>query len=59
MNMIKNIAVTIQYDGTRYKGWQKQGNTGDTIQGKLEHILFKMKRLICILYILACFICHS
>ena len=40
--MIKNIAVTIQYDGTRYKGWQKQGNTDDTIQGKLEHILLKM-----------------
>lgn len=40
--MIKNIAITIQYDGTRYRGWQKQGNTSDTIQGKLEHILFKL-----------------
>lgn len=40
--MDKNISIIIQYDGTRYKGWQKQGNTRDTIQGKLEHILFKM-----------------
>ncbi|MCD8036858.1 MAG: tRNA pseudouridine(38-40) synthase TruA [Clostridiales bacterium] len=40
--MKKNIAVTIQYDGTRYKGWQKQGNTSDTIQGKLEALLSRM-----------------
>ncbi len=40
--MKKNIAITIQYDGTRYKGWQKQGNTSDTIQGKLENILCRM-----------------
>lgn len=40
--MDKNISVIIQYDGTRYKGWQKQGNTKETIQGKLENILFKM-----------------
>ncbi len=38
----KNIAVTVQYDGTKYKGWQRQSTTGDTIQGKLEAILFKM-----------------
>ena len=30
------------YDGSRYNGWQKQGNTDKTIQGKLEQILFKM-----------------
>ena len=40
--MDKNIAVIIQYDGTRYKGWQKQGNTSETIQGKLEYILSKL-----------------
>lgn len=40
--MKKNIAITIQYDGTRYKGWQRQGNTSETIQGKLEHILYKL-----------------
>ena len=27
------------YDGTRYNGWQKQGNTENTIQEKLERIL--------------------
>lgn len=40
--MKKNIAVTVQYDGTKYKGWQRQSNTGDTIQGKLENILYKL-----------------
>ena len=40
--MIKNIAVIIQYDGTRYSGWQKQGNTNNTIQSKLESILSQL-----------------
>lgn len=30
------------YEGTRYNGWQKQGNTDNTIQGKIEQILSKM-----------------
>ena len=34
--------MIIQYDGTRYSGWQKQGNTDNTIQGKLEAVLKKM-----------------
>lgn len=34
-----NFYLIIQYDGTRYKGWQRQGNTHDTIQEKLESIL--------------------
>lgn len=38
----KNIRIVLQYDGTRYDGWQKQGNTEKTIQGKLEQILEKM-----------------
>lgn len=33
---------TVAYEGTRYNGWQKQGNTNNTIQGKLEEILSKM-----------------
>lgn len=41
MNM-KNYRMTIQYDGTKYNGWQRQGNTANTIQGKLESILEKM-----------------
>ncbi|MBQ9990236.1 MAG: tRNA pseudouridine(38-40) synthase TruA [Lachnospiraceae bacterium] len=32
----------IQYEGTRYQGWQRQISTENTIQGKLEHILTKM-----------------
>lgn len=38
----RNIRVVLQYDGSRYDGWQKQGNTERTIQGKLEQILEKM-----------------
>lgn len=30
---------TVAYEGTRYNGWQKQGNTDRTIQGKLEEML--------------------
>ena len=39
---MKNYKMILQYDGTRYNGWQKQGNTEDTIQGKLEKILFEV-----------------
>ena len=39
---IMNYKVVMAYDGTRYNGWQKQGNTDKTIQGKLEQILLKM-----------------
>lgn len=34
-----NFCLIIEYDGTRYNGWQRQGNTSDTIQEKLENIL--------------------
>lgn len=34
-----NYRLTIAYDGTRYNGWQKQGNTDKTIQGKIEAVL--------------------
>lgn len=40
--MDQNIKITLRYDGTRYDGWQKQGNTKETIQGKLEAVLEKM-----------------
>lgn len=39
---MRNIRLIIRYDGTRYNGWQKQGNTDKTIQGKLEQLLSKM-----------------
>ena len=34
--------MIVQYDGTRYNGWQKQGDTDNTIQQKLETILTRM-----------------
>lgn len=34
-----NYKITIQYDGTRYKGWQVLANSDMTIQGKLQNIL--------------------
>ena len=34
-----NFRMTLSYDGTRYNGWQRQGNTPDTIQGRLEIVL--------------------
>lgn len=38
---MQNYKITIQYDGTRYNGWQRQGNTENTIQGKLNEIIGK------------------
>lgn len=40
--MYRNIKIVLQYDGSRYDGWQKQGNTKNTIQGKLEAVLEKL-----------------
>lgn len=37
-----NYKMILQYDGTRYNGWQKQGDTDNTIQEKLETILYRM-----------------
>ena len=37
-----NYKLTIQYDGGRYKGWQRLGNTENTIQGKIENVLSEM-----------------
>ena len=34
-----NYRLLIQYDGGRYKGWQRLGHTDNTIQGKLEAVL--------------------
>lgn len=39
---MKNIKFILQYEGTRYDGWQKQGNTENTIQGKLEAVLSRL-----------------
>lgn len=37
-----NIKMILLYDGERYNGWQKQGNTDNTIQGKIETLLSKL-----------------
>lgn len=37
-----NYRLTLCYDGTRWKGWQKQGNTQQTIQGRLEGLLSRL-----------------
>lgn len=39
---MRNFKMILQYEGTRYKGWQRQESTDNTIQGKLEKILTQM-----------------
>ena len=39
---MRNFKIVLQYEGTRYQGWQKQVSTDNTIQGKLESLLTKM-----------------
>lgn len=39
---MRNIKFIVSYDGTRYNGWQRQDNTDNTIQGKLEQLLSRM-----------------
>ena len=39
---MKNYKITVQYDGTKYNGWQRQGNTKNTIQERFENVLSKM-----------------
>ena len=42
--LMKNIKLTIQYDGTRYQGWQKPGKKGNsnTISGKLTEVISRI-----------------
>ncbi len=37
-----NYRIILQYEGTKYQGWQRQDSTDNTIQGKLEALLTKM-----------------
>lgn len=39
---MKTYKLILCYDGTRYSGWQKQGNTENTIQYKLETLLSRL-----------------
>ena len=39
---MRNFKLTLCYDGGRYDGWQRQGNSDNTIQGKLEGMLSRL-----------------
>ncbi|MBI5664579.1 MAG: tRNA pseudouridine(38-40) synthase TruA [Nitrospirae bacterium] len=39
---MSNIKLILEYDGSRYNGWQRQTNTKNTIQGRIEHVLHLM-----------------
>lgn len=39
---MNNYKLTVQYDGGRYKGWQRLGNGENTIQGKIENVLSEL-----------------
>lgn len=36
---MSNIKLVLEYDGRRYNGWQRQTNTKNTVQGRIEHVL--------------------
>ena len=39
---MRNIKLNLEYDGSRYRGWQKQSDSSDTVQGRLETLLGRM-----------------
>ncbi|MCD7945824.1 MAG: tRNA pseudouridine(38-40) synthase TruA [Clostridiales bacterium] len=39
---MQNYRMTLSYDGSRYQGWQGQGNTQNTIQAKVEAVLSRL-----------------
>lgn len=39
---MRNFKITVQYDGTKYNGWQRQCNTKNTIQERFENVLSRM-----------------
>ncbi len=40
--MKRNLCFLLEYDGSRYDGWQRQAGNDNTIQGKVERVLEKM-----------------
>ena len=38
-----NYKLTVAYDGTRYRGWQRLGEGAQSIQGRLEAVLSRME----------------
>jgi tRNA pseudouridine38-40 synthase len=39
---MRNIKMILEYDGSRYKGYQKQADNELTVEGKIESVLSKM-----------------
>ena len=39
---MRNFKLTLCYDGGRYRGWQRQGNTDNTMQARLEALLTRL-----------------
>ena len=39
---MRNLKMILEYDGSRYKGWQKQEDNDLTVQGKIQSVLSKM-----------------
>ncbi|WP_099189127.1 tRNA pseudouridine(38-40) synthase TruA [Tepidibacter mesophilus] len=39
---MRNIKITIKYDGSKYKGWQRLKTSDSTIQSKIEAVVSKM-----------------
>ena len=39
---MRNLRLDICYEGSRYRGWQRLGNTDQTIQGKIETALSRI-----------------
>lgn len=39
---MRNFMLTLCYDGGRYRGWQRQGNTENTIQARVETLLSRL-----------------
>lgn len=39
---MRNIKMIIEYDGSKYLGWQRLGDSDRTIQGKLENVISEM-----------------
>lgn len=39
---MRNIKLTIEYDGARYLGWQRLGDSPKTVQGKIEKVIKQM-----------------
>ena len=39
---MKNIRITVEYDGTSFAGWQRQSGALVTVQGEIERVLGKI-----------------